>query len=298
MTHLSKLLFTAAALCAAPVGIASAQDAAPDGDGTTPATGEAAPPAADPAAPAAAGDATGMWPKSIIDRPITLLKGKVGAGADLTILHASVTVGTVTASATSEGLHVGGGYGVSDKLTVGGDYSFALHDFEIKGPLTLYGAFSLTHSDKLTVGASADITLGLGNDPVTETIHAGLGVRYKLAPKFAVFTGNPWTPGVLGQHLSIGLNSGAAKSFAIPVGFAFQATPELFAYASTNIATILLSDPGMGDRVSTIADFTPVNIGAWFNLNKNLDVGGSLVFPDIQHAGDFYGINLGVRYYN
>jgi hypothetical protein len=253
----------------------------------------------------ATGGSTMAWPKEIIDRPLTVLAGKLGAEADLYIAHASVTIAGMTSSATSEGLFLGAGYGISDKLEVGGSYAFALNEFEIKGPLTLYGNFNLTNDGKLAVGAGAGLVLDFAGTDVTDgssqtdvAIEAGLGVRFKLAPKFALFTGNPWAPGLLGNHLHLGLSGDESKTFAIPVGFALQATPELFAYVSTNIATILLSDPGMGDRAVLISDITPLTIGAWFNLNKNLDVGGSLNFFDVQNAGDLWAITVGARYFN
>lgn len=302
MARLSKILF-AATLIAAPTTVLA--DGDPPADGTAGGGGDGtaggAPAGGDGTATApATGDAGAMmsaWSKSVIDRPLTVLKGKIGAEADFFIAHASITILGVTASATSEGLGVGAGYGVSDKLEVGGSYAFALHDFEIKGPLTLYGAFQLAHSDKLDVAAGADIVIRLG-DTTTETIEAGLGVRYKVTPKIALFTGSPFAPGPVGQHLKIGLQSGAAKTFDIPVGVGLQATPELFAYLSTNIATILLSDPGSGKRVTSIADFTPLTVGGWFNVNKNIDVGANISFLDVQHAGDFYNITLGARYFN
>jgi len=301
MTRLSKLLFAATALVAAPIHAYADGDPPADGtggggDGTGGGAGAGGGAAMTPPA-GGENEAMAAWSKSVIDRPLTVLKGKLGAEADLLIAHVSITILGMTASATSEGLGVGAAYGVSDKLEVGGSYAFALHEFEIKGPLTLFGAFSLMHSAKLDVGASADIVIRLG-DTTTETIEAGLGVRYKVTPKVALFTGSPWAPGPLGQHLKIGLQSGAAKTFDIPVGVGLQATPELFAYVETNVATILLSDPGMGKRVTSIADFTPLTIGAWFNVNKNIDVGGSFNFLDVQHAGDFYTIALGARYFN
>lgn len=248
---------------------------------------------------------TMSWPKEIIDRPLTVLAGKFGAGADFFIAHTSVTFMGMTNSSTSEGLGLVGGYGISDDLEVGGSYAFALNEFEIKGPLTLFGNFNLTNDGKLAVGAGAGLVLDFngtdimtGDSQTDVALVAGLGVRFKLAPKFAVFTGNPWAPGLLGDHFKLGLSGDETKSFSIPVGFAMQATPELFAYISTNLATILISDPGMGDRVSLISDATPLTIGGWFALSTNLDVGASVIFPDLQNAGDFWAITVGARYFN
>jgi hypothetical protein len=301
MTRLSQILFAATAIAAVPL-TAFAQDPPADppagGDGTAvvPVEGGAM--------------TTPGWPKSQIDRPLTVLKGKLDALADIYILHSSVTVLGMTSSATAEGLAVGAGYGITDKLEVGGSYAFALHDFEIKGLLTVYGAFALMHTDKLDIGASADLAINLAPDDATETIHAGLAVRYKVAPKFAVFTGTPSKiggvtdlglrpAGPLGQHLTLGLNDGAAKTFSLPVGFGMQATPELFAYLNTNLLSITLSDvPDGADRVTSIADFTPLTLGALYAVNKNIDAAVSFGFLDLQNAGDAYLITVGARYFN
>lgn len=306
MARLSHVLFAAAAIAAAPLsayaddpvtGDAPADPTTGGGDGAAvaPPTGETAP----------------GWSRSQIDRPLTVQKGKIGAFADLYIAHLSITILGMTTSATSEGLGVGAGYGLTDKIEVGGSYAFALHDFEIKGPLTLYGAFAFLHSDKLDVGASADLTVDLSPDDATETIHAGLAARYKITPKMAVFTGQPnkiggttalgslAAPGPLGQHLTLGLNDGAAKTFSLPVGFGFQATPELFAYLNTNLFNLTLSDvPDGASRFNSIADATPLSVGALFSVNKNIDAAVNLGFLDVQHAGDFYLITVGARYYN
>jgi hypothetical protein len=306
MNRIKLALIAGGALIAAP---AFADDQAePAAGGTTEAGGEVQTPAGGAGAgmeatAGASGGATMAWPKEIIDRPLTVLAGKIGAGADLGIAHVSVTVAGMTASSTGEGLGLIGAYGVSDKLEVGGSYSFSLNEFEIKGPLTLFGNFNLTNNGKLAVGAGAGLVIdfagvdAMGGSATNLALDAGLGVRFKLAPKFALFTGNPYAPGLLGNHLHLGLSGDEGKFFSIPVGFAMQATPELFAFIDTTIATILISDPGMGDRVSLISDFTPLNIGAWYAVNKNIDAGATISFLDVQHAGDFWGITLGARYF-
>ena len=321
MNRIKLALIAGGALIAAP---AFADDQTePAAGGTT----EAAP---DPnaggagegmeATASATGGATMAWPKEIMDRPLTVLKGKLGAGADVLIAHSSFTFMGMTSSSTAEALQVVGAYGISDKLEVGGSYAFTLNEFEIKGPLTLFGNFNLTNDGKLAVAAGAGLMLDFdGADPMDPMasvtnigLDAGLGVRYKLAPKFAVFTGNPFglvsttpmgllppSPGLVGGHLHLGLSNEESKFFAVPVGFAMQATPELFAYLSTNIATILISDPPpMGDRVQGIWDTTPLSLGAWYAVNKNIDAGASLNFVDVQNAGDFWAISLGARYFN
>jgi hypothetical protein len=310
---------------------AFAQDA-PAGDATGDATGtgDATAPAPDPnagtttptveqTAPAPAG----AWSPQIIDRPLTLNKGKIAAYGDFQVIRLSFTFAGMTSTSTAEGLSVGAGYGVSDKLTVGANYAFGLHDFEAKGPLTLYGAFDIMHNDKLAVGASADLVVNfngesgvdaMGNttSSTTETIQAGLGVRYKVAPKLAVFTGgtsfgggglfafgSPFGPlagSPLGQHLGIGLQSGAPVTFDIPVGVGLQATPQIYAAASTDIALIGISN---ADTAVIFSDFIPLNVGAFYNANKNLDIGASLNLPDLKNAQfDLMFFGLSARYYN
>lgn len=267
-------------------------------------------PNATPAVVAPAGGAMG-WSDAVIDRPLTMPKGKVGIYGDLDLLRisTSVTVGgmTTTASATAEGLHAGFGYGVDDKLEIGAEYSFSLHDFEIKGPLTLYGAYSLYHQGKLTIGGSADLVVDFNGqgavDPMTGAVssstnlalEAGLGVRYMLTDKIAVFTGSPIAPGPLGQHLHIGLNNSGPVSIDLPVGLALQATPQLYAYLETNIAHIKLANTS---NAIIFADVIPLTVGALFAASHNLDVGAFLDLPDLKNS-QFDVLVLGVqaRYY-
>lgn len=294
-----KILVGATLLCAA--SIASAQDApdpaAPPPDGTTP-------PAATTTT-TAGGDL--MWGDAIIQRPLTMPKGKIGIYGDLDIARFSVTVGTTTSSSTSEGLHAGFGYGVDDKLTVGAEYAFSLHDFEIKGPLTLYGSYALYHQGKLTIGASADLLVdfnGIGSlDPMTGAVssstdlslQAGLGVRYMATDKIALYTGNPIAPGPLGQHLSIGLNNSGPITFDVPVGVALQATPQLYAFLQTDIARFGFSN---SSNAFLFADFIPLEIGAYFAASHQLDVGAFFNLPDLKNAKfDVLQFGIGARYY-
>jgi hypothetical protein len=310
MTRLSQILFAAAAISAVPL-TAFAQDPVTDPP-VDPNAGTGVPPVE------GTGGTAPAWSSSAIDRPLTVLKGKLGASADLVIYHVSPPpiLGVEQDSSTNELLAVGAGYGITDKLEVGGSYMFSLNEFEIKGILTAYGAFALMHSDKLDIGASADIALNLANEDamgdsqVQAELHAGAAVRYKITPKMAVFTGTPSrilnqvgllpaASGPLGQHLTIGISDGTSSSFSLPVGFGFQATPQLFAYVNTNLLNITLSDvPDGADRVSSIADYTPLALGALFSINKNIDAAASIGFYDLQNAGDILTFGIGARYYN
>ena len=286
----------------------------------------AAQPAPDPAPePVASTDGTVVapvdammpgWTTVMIDRPLTLPASKLALYGTLDIAHVKITVpGGTSVSATSEALDLGVGYGVNDKLTVGGQYAFAIHDFEIKGPLTLFGAYSLLSSDKLTIGASANLTVNfaagadaMGNSTTTETLHAGLGVRYKLTPTVAIYSGGkpapfggvasemPMAGSALGQHLSIGLNSQAPISFDVPVGVGIQASPQAFLWVNTSIAHLGISND---KNAFLFADFIPLNVGLNYSVDKHLDVNAFLTLPDLKESKfDLLFAGIGVRYYN
>jgi hypothetical protein len=282
---------------------------------------------------AGVGDLASPWPVAIIARPYNLPKSQVAAYGDIDIPHFK-TSSTFTQGA----FHLGGAYGVNEKLTAGGEYTFMFagdgpDQAKYKGPLRAYGIYSLLRNAKMVVAAAADLEMnfagkfngGMPGVPLsaatTFALHAGLDARYLVAPKFAVFTGNPFGPGVsggtgalffpgfsqysVGQHLSIGLNENQPISFAIPVGAALQATPQLYVYLDTTLANLYLSNGprnanGQGSKSATlIGDDTqgiPVNIGALFSVNKNIDAGVNL-FDDLRHAGDFYDIALIARWY-
>jgi hypothetical protein len=315
----SSLLFTAPAF---------AQDA-PAGDATATGTGDATAPAPDPNAAGttptvtatpdagAAGTSAFSATGQLIDQQYVADKGKVGAFGDVDIAHLSVSGGGVTVSATQEGLNLGAGYGITDKITAGLEYAFPVagdgtDDTKFKGPLTIFGNLLLAHSDKMTVAVNADFEYdmcgGFDADGCvgTKGIHAGLGLKYRVAPKFAVFTGSPFGPGPVGQHLSISLESSGPITFELPVGAGFQATPQIFAFAETNLALFRLANaPDGADAVSPIFSDAemggigiPLALGGFFGVNKQLHVGAQLSFPDLAHAGDLWGVTVGARFYN
>jgi hypothetical protein len=301
MTRLSKILFAATALVAAPLSTAFAEE---EGGSSALLGGGAA----------------------AIDRPLTPAGGGLGVGADLLLTHSSFSASSggvsVTQTSTTENLGLSAQYGVTDMIAVGGSYGFSLHNpngFEIKGPLSLYASASLLHTDKLDVGASVGVVLDFngvdlmtGGSRTDATLDIGLGAHYKIAPMFEVFTGSSRAgmftpvpglilptmggPGMLGDHVKIGLNSGAPKTLGIPLGVGLQAIPQLFAYVSTNIADISLSDPGMDKRVRSIADATPLSLGASFTVTKNIGAVAGFNIIDLQHASNLWALTLGARY--
>jgi hypothetical protein len=246
------------------------------------------------------------WPQAMIDRPYVREKGKLAAYGDFDIAHLSVA----GVSLTGEALHLGAAYTVAPKIGVGADYAFPVAGDVAnkgKGPLTIFVNYGLVDSAKLHVAVNADFVAdlggsdGMGGTHVDKSINVGLGLKYLVAPKIAIFTGMPFGPGPVGQHLTISLESGGPGTFDIPVGIGLQATPQLFAYVQPLLASIFVK--GKPDGADAAAFYfsdalgAPTNIGAWFAVNKSIDVGANIT-DDLKHAGDFYAIALGARWYN
>lgn len=244
---------------------------------------------------------TSTVPESAIDRRYVAAKGKIQAYGALGVT-AIVTTDPATmtpSTSTGERIGIGAGYGVTDKITAGAQYGFTLNDFEIKGPLALFGEYELVNDGKLSITASADLTFDFAAK-TTVLIDAGLGARYLVAPKMAVFTGAPIGPGPVGQHLTIGLNNNAQTTFDIPVGFAYQAMPKLFTYVDTNLVTFVLANKPMGGSAAQfIGDaFIPLTLGGLYALNKDFDITGAFIAQDLKALGDTWGLSIGARWHN
>jgi hypothetical protein len=247
----------------------------------------------------AGGGLSMLWPQSVIDRPYVVPAGTIAASAAIGVAKISfsftdpVTGMTTTSTSTGEGLSLAGAYGISDDLNAGVGYGFSLNEFEIKGPLTIYGAYKLAHSAKMSVAATANFTYDLNSE--AKTINAGLGLRYNVAPKIAVFTGAPMGPGPAGQHLSLSLEDMGPITFDVLAGAGMQVSPQAFVYLSTNLAHINISNSANGFFG---ADFIPVTLGGQFSLNKNVDVQASFVLPDVKEIGfDLFAFQVGATYY-
>jgi hypothetical protein len=290
MIRLSKVLIAAAATIAVPVQTAMAQDDA------VPAEGEAAPEEAAPedatgtptegAMPEASGAVAGSWSMSIIDRPLNLLKGMIRVGADLGILKINIPAippATTGSSSTGVGLGIGAGYGVSDKLEAGVSYGISLKEFEAKGPLQLYGLFNIKHSEKMRISAGASFGYNLASETIG--IGAGLAFQYHLGPKMMVFM----TP----THLAIGLDPTTA-SINLPVGFGFQATPNIFAAVQTNLFNIGLEPSG---SAFIFADSTPLTVSGSYSPSNKMDIGASIGASNLPDIADLFVITVFARMY-
>lgn len=273
-----------------------------------PATGDGA--AGQVSAKASVDAADAIWSQPIIDRPYVLPKARLQVYADTPLAHTTTAaVGTTPESSdTTFGLHLGAGYGITDKITAGAEYQFALTDFEIKGPLALYGEYQLAHGERLSVAASADVTFDFnGSDGMngTETdigVHAGVGARYLLAPKMAVYTGSPFGPGPVGRQLEAPTDGDSTITFDIPVGFAYQALPELFLYGQTELLRLNLANKVMNQDTAEIigsdARGVPLTLGGLYSLTKVFDITAAFAFPDLTNLGDKWGLSVGARWHN
>ncbi len=308
MKHITLALVAGGTLAASP---AFAQDTTDPNAGATTEAGMETP--ADPNAPAMDPNAAASvdagatvsavgWSPSAIDRPYMRGKGAITAGADFSFLTLSFPdpVTGMSSSITVVYLTLSGSYGITDKISAGALYSLSFGlgdgDFEAVGPLDLWAGFQISHSPKLSVAATADFAINLDNTD-DKAIHAGLGVKYLLTPKVALFTGNAYGPGPVGNHLSISLATDGPITFDIPVGGMFQATPQLNIFARTALARIAISNAG--DSTFFGKDYIPLGLGGLFNLNKNLDIAAAFDLFDVKEVGfDLYTFTAGVRWYN
>ncbi len=276
MSRVSKILFvTAASLLT--VGTAFAEDepaAEPPADATAPTAPD---PAMTATVEASAGFSAEAWPMEIISRPLTLRKGMIRAQGDIGVANITVTVPPVppsttstTTSDTAVSLRVGAGYGVNEKLEIGASYALRLSEFEAKGPLSVYGFYSLKSEAKMRLAADASFTYDLGS----ETFGIGLGAQFQfhLNEKMMVFTP--------GQQLRIGLDP-TNVAITLPIGFGLQATKNIFASVQTSLATIGIEPSG---SAFIFADVTPIQVSAFYSPSNKMDFGLSV---GATNVGDF-----------
>ena len=314
MNRIKLAVIVGGALFAAAPAFAEDQ-AEPAAGGTVEAGGEATVGGAG-AGMEATTDATGAvaapvwWSRSAVERPYVAQKGKIHAYGGYAIGKFTITNPldpTMSVTFTGDGFGLGAGYGITDKITAGLEYGFTPGligdaDSEIKGSLDIYGMLQIMHDAKMNITATADFDFDLcgstdmmGDCVSTKAIAAGLGARYTLAPKMAVFTGAPYGPGPVGQHLQISLESNGPITFGLPVGFMFQATPEFNAYLMTQLMTIAISNAG--DSTFFGADYIPLSLGGLYSVTPNIDVTADFTLIDLKEVGfDAYLFSLGARW--
>jgi hypothetical protein len=294
----ASLLLILAGVIAGGSGVAYAQDASGSGGGSDAST---AAPGAGSAAPAAAAT-PGGW-LQYDSRPLTLPAGKLAVDGILPILALDVGTGTDTAV----GLQVSGTYGINDKLQVGVDFGLELSPDFNASVLIGRAAYTVLHKDKMDLAVAAALSIGLDSDNVV-SLELGGWFRYRVAPKMMIFTGQPTTMPIpslgfgtgflLGPNpyqLSIGFNDGNPIDFNLPVGFGYQATPNIWLYGQLTIFDIISAgSTTVSDFI--FSDFIPLTIGGFYTINDKMEAGLSFG-DDLEHAGDLYAFTLNFRYW-
>jgi hypothetical protein len=250
------------------------------------------------------------------ERPLTLPKGQIDVHGALPI--ALVTVPDITGgktSSTSLGFAFGGTYGLDDKTELGADYAVSLSPGDIKGPLTLHGAYTLAKAPKYdaAIGGALVIHPIGSTDPMSGAsatttylaLQIGAWFRYRATPKVTIFTGLPATPHPdvslsragfafppMPYQLTLGVNNGGAIALNLPVGVGIQAAPRIYVFAATNIANIKIAHTA---NAFLFADFIPLTLGGFYSLPK-LDVGAEFS-DDLKQAGDYLAFTIVARYF-
>lgn len=257
-----------------------------------------APPNTGPNAPA------GPWPAAVIDSGLAVPASRLALYGGLLIDRTSYTAPPVPPLTTGATVHdtalallAGAGYGATEDITVGGEYELPIDDangvFSNAGRLAAFVGYRALHDGKLDVEVGGDLDFFF-NGGTTVVLHAGASVRYRLGPKLAVYTGTPLAPEPYGQQLVLGLNHSAPVALDIPIGFALQATPKVYAWAGTTLAHIKLANT---DNAFLFADVIPLELGAVDRATKDLDVGAYVRFTNLESTEADFTIGLVARYY-
>lgn len=250
------------------------------------------------------------WPAAIIARPYVMASEGLAVYGDFVIDH--FAVGMMPVSGTSQGLHAGAAYSVTDAAALGIEYAMPFAgDTATKGegPLVPFVMYSLAHDDRWSASASADFTEDFSSSTNQErVVHVGVAARYRVASTLAVFTGAPMGPGPVGQQLLIGVQHGGPITFTAPLGLAWQATPVAFVYARTELFAVALHNTPFADtstmppgtkRFVVLGDSNvgvPLELGGWGALSGHLDV-GAVLRDDLRHPGDKYAVAFGLRWF-
>ncbi len=75
----------------------------------------------------------------------------------------------------------------------------------------------------------------------------------------------------------------------------WQASPKIFAWASTLLAHIKLSNTA---NAFFIADFIPLELGLYDRLSKDIDLGGFVAITNLENSSTDFEVALALRYYH
>ncbi len=278
-----KQMIRIAALCAAGVagGLGGVAPALAQEEAAEEATEEATGPQEEPLASAAPSAATAIppaaedfkwssWNTRFIDRPRTLPKGMIEAGAYLDFERDTfVADGGAEESDTITRLYLAGGYGLSKELELRVSYGLTLDEFEGKGPLSVGAGFTLKEG-QLALAAAGDFVYDLS----TEVGEIGIGARarYLVNDDLAVYTARQ-------LQFTVIADGTQPAYLRFPIGVAYQFTDKIYGFAETEIASLNLKDT---ETVVIFADYVPLTAGGVFAISKKLEVGG-LLYTDAKN---------------
>lgn len=221
----------------------------------------------------------GRWPSAVIARPLTLPKSLIRLGAAINANNDFSLIG----------LGLNAGYGISDKIDVTVTYGLTLKEFEAKGSLNAslgYSVLTGSAGGKLDVAVRAGTGYSLLGEVINPLVIGG-DIRYKISDKLAIIS----PP----SHLNIALDGTVKPIFlSIPVGAAFQASPQLYASLTTNIGNIKIKDY---TSAFIFADFLPITATGIFNVKPNLDAYLSIGTDLKNEPGDALTFLVGANYY-
>ncbi len=239
------------------------------------------------------------WPQAVADRPTTLNAGMIEFRGDVAVFGFS-TSGSSSDTFSLAG--IGASLGISDAIEIGGDYAFQVSpDVDAAGVLAGHLQLRLAHGGPLSASLGISTLYSHSADGIV--LAGGLNVRYRLSPQVSLYTmtsGVPLCGGCLkvlgpvtGQFLiGIPTHGDTEVVLNLPIGLGIQASPEVYLYAETSLATIQLSPSS--DSIASGGDYIGVNLGAWFAASKQLDLGISFA-DDLKHASDLYLVELAAK---
>lgn len=212
-------------------------------------------------------------PEQIISRPRTLPGGEleVGGGVDLT--QVSVSTPTGTTHNTSIAAPLGLGYGINDDFEVRGFYAVSLRpEFTGKTFFDLRLAYTFLRQGPTTAAAQVRSGIDLGNNTV-RPLRLGVNAQYNFTYNFALFTP--------GEQLTATLSgSPHAISLDLPVGVGWQATGQVFASLTTNVAHLNIAN---SSNAIILSDMIPISAAVFYSLSNALDLGAHLD-TDLDHT--------------
>jgi len=226
-------------------------------------------------------------PLAVIDRPVVLPSGDAGFATNVDVQKPAMGADTTT-------MALGGGFGVAERLELGATYRFAFDAFELRGPLTIYGAAQIAHTDHMSLAAGADFVADFGAMTTTDTLHMGLAWRGDLTSRVAVYTGNILAPNPVGQQLAVGLNSGAPVAFDVPLGIAIQASDRVLLRVDTRLARVGIAH---ARNEVAIEDATPIGLSALVAAARGFDFVALFDDSDARAWGDRWTLGFVLRWY-